>query len=96
LAAGAYGLDAHEFYRRTSVDPGHVRFCRARADKRIHAVDLRLTHFVDDRVEVHAALHGFVEHQYLFGPQPQPAPGYTTAVLTWSEARRLIEPTLDA
>jgi hypothetical protein len=67
-------LDGHDFYRRTGVDPAHVRFCRARADKRLHAVELGLIHFVDDRPEVHAALHGVVEHQYLFGPQAQPAP----------------------
>jgi hypothetical protein len=89
-------LDGHDFYRRTGVDPGHVRFCRARAEKRLHAAELEFTHFVDDRPEVHEALLGVVEHRYLFGPQEQPAPDDTTAVQSWPEARRLIEATLDS
>jgi hypothetical protein len=36
-----------------------------------------LTHFVDDRPEVDEALRGVVEHQYLFGPQEEPAPDDT-------------------
>ncbi len=87
-------LDGHDFYRRTGVDPGHVRFCQARVDKRLHAAELELTHFVDDRSEVHEALRGVVEHQYLFGRQARPAPDYTTPVQSWPEARRLIEATL--
>ena len=87
-------LQAHDFYNRTGVDPGHVRFCRERAEKRGHCEELDITHFVDDRVEVHAAIHGVVDHQYLFGPQPGPVPEYTTHVLTWPQARAHIEATL--
>jgi hypothetical protein len=87
-------LDGHDFWRRTGIDPGHVRFCRQRADKRGHCEELGITHFVDDRVEVHAAIHGVVEHQYLFGPQPGEVPPYTVPVLTWAQARREIEATM--
>jgi hypothetical protein len=55
-----------------------------------------LTHFVDDRPEVDEALRGVVEHQYLFGPQEEPAPDDTIPVQRWPEARRLIEATLDS
>jgi len=44
-----------------------VRFCRARADKRLHCLELGLTHFVDDRADVHAAIRGVVRFQYFFG-----------------------------
>jgi len=87
-------LRGHDFYRRTGVDPSHVRFCRERAEKRGHCQELDITHFVDDRVEVHAAIQGVVDYQYLFGPQAGPAPDYTTHVLTWPQARRHIESTL--
>jgi hypothetical protein len=89
-------LQGHDFYDRTGIDPGHVRFCRERADKRIHCAELAITHFVDDRVGVHEAIRDVVEHQYLFGPQSGPVPAYTTHVLSWPEVRRLIEVTLPA
>jgi hypothetical protein len=87
-------LRAHDFYNRTGIDPDHVRFCRERAQKREHCEELDLTHFVDDRPDVHAAIHGVVDHQYLFGPQDGPLPEYTTHVLTWARARAGIEATL--
>jgi hypothetical protein len=87
-------LDGHDFYRRTSLDAGHLRFCRERAEKRGHCEELGITHFVDDRVDVHTAIHGVVEYQYLFGPQAGPPPPFTTHVLTWPEARRHIESTM--
>jgi hypothetical protein len=86
-------LAHHDFYGRTGVAPSHVRFCRARADKRLQCAELGLTHFVDDRPDVHAAIHDIVEHQYLFGPQSVPAPDYTIPVDTWHALRRLIEST---
>lgn len=87
-------LQGHDFYRRTGIDPDHVRFCRERADKRGHCEELGLTHFVDDRVDVHEAIHGVVHHQYLFGPQTDPVPPYTSHVVTWPEARAQIEASL--
>jgi hypothetical protein len=87
-------LDQHEFYVRTAVAREYVRFCRERADKALHCAELELTHFVDDRPDVHTAIHGLVEHQYLFGPRRSAAPPYVTAVLEWPETRRLTEATL--
>ena len=89
-------LVAHDFFARTGVDPAHVRFCRARPDKRVHCTELGLTHFVDDHPGVHEALRGAVAYQYLFGPQPAPAPWYTRHAATWEEVERLVEESLAA
>jgi hypothetical protein len=83
-------LDAHDFYARTGLARDHVRFCRARADKRAHCLDLGLTHFVDDHPEVHAAIRGAVARQYFFGPQRQPVPDYGTHTLTWADVEQAI------
>ncbi|MGC5032988.1 hypothetical protein [Micromonospora sp. DT229] len=89
-------LAAHDFYRRTGVDPRQVRFCRARADKRAHSLDLALTHFIDDHPEVHAAIQGAVDHQYFFGPQRRPVPYYGHPTPTWAEVERLVIDSLRA
>lgn len=89
-------LDAHDFYRRSGVARDHVRFCRARVDKRTHCLDLALTHFVDDHPEVHAAIRGTVAHQYFFGPQRRPVPDYGRPAPTWADVERLVTTTLVA
>jgi tRNA(Leu) C34 or U34 (ribose-2'-O)-methylase TrmL len=87
-------LDGHDFYARTGLQPEHVRFCRTRPAKRLICLELELTHVVDDHPEVHNAVHGTVDHQYLFGPRtPPPA---ALPVLTWADAERLILDTLSA
>ena len=87
-------LDAHDFYRRTGLPSDQVRYCRARADKRIHCVELELTHFVDDHPEVHEAIRGAVQHQYFFGPQREPVPSYGVHTPTWPVALDLILDTI--
>jgi tRNA(Leu) C34 or U34 (ribose-2'-O)-methylase TrmL len=89
-------LDGHDFYGRTGMDPEHVRFCRQRPEKRIHCEQLRLTHFVDDRRDVHEAIRGVVQYHYLFGPQPHGVPDYVQHAPTWTVAGRLILGTLVA
>lgn len=81
-------LDAHDFYARTGLPPEHVRFCRKRPEKRDHCRELGLTHFVDDRPDVHEAIRGAVHHQYLFAAGP--APRGVTATPTWADAERAI------
>ena len=87
-------LAAHRFHERTGLPADHVRFCRTRPDKRIHCLELGLTHFVDDHPEVHAAIRGAVTYQYFFGPQRAPVPEYGWAAATWADVERLIERTL--
>jgi hypothetical protein len=88
-------LQAHDFYHQTGLPAVHVRFCRTRADKRLHCQDLGLTHFVDDHPEVHAAIRGTVDYQYFFGPQRQPVPGYGIHAPTWDDLQTLIPGTLN-
>src|SRR3989344_4246458 len=45
-------LVATDFFIRTGVNPFNVVFCIHRKDKAKMAEELRLTHFIDDRLEV--------------------------------------------
>jgi hypothetical protein len=85
-------LTHHRFPERTGIPLGHVRFCRARAQKAIHCAELGITHFVDDRAEVHAALDGVVAHRYQFGSSS--APDGIVPVPTWADAELAILATL--
>lgn len=87
-------LEAHRFFERTGVSSSNTRFCRKRSEKRQHCLDLGLTHFVDDHPEVHEAVRGAVEHQFFFGPQRKPVPGYGVHVPTWVDTRFAILATL--
>ena len=87
-------LDARDFWSRADVARDQVRFCRERAGKRAHCQELGLTHFVDDRPEVHDAIRGAVRFQYFFGPQRQPVPPSGIHVLTWAEALAAITASL--
>lgn len=87
-------LAGHGFHQRTGVPAEHVRFCRTRADKRLHCEQLALTHFIDDHPEVHAAIRGAVDHQYLFGARPGVIPDHVCAVPTWAHAEQMIIATL--
>ena len=83
-------LDHHDFYRRTGIARGNVRFCRRRADKAVHCAELRITHMIDDRLGVHTALRGLVPYLYLFGPQESEAPDWVRQTSTWADAERAI------
>jgi hypothetical protein len=89
-------LDHHDFYGRTGLPYGNVRFCRKRADKAEHCSDLGITHMVDDRLDVHRALRGLVPRLYLFGHQPEPAPDWVRHVRDWTEAETAITADIEA
>jgi hypothetical protein len=79
---------AHQrFFERVGLPADAVRFCRRRPDKRVHAVELGLSHFIDDRSDVLGALVGAVPHLYLFGAQTEPTPPFAKHVADWSVAR---------
>ncbi len=90
-------LDHHDFWSRTGIPGDNTRFCRERHEKAGHARDLGLTHFIDDKPDVHLALEGIVPHRFLFGPQrsPQSLSGVTD-VLTWPDALREVLARLDS
>jgi hypothetical protein len=77
-------LDHHDFAARTGIPRDHLRFCLKRPDKAVHCAQLGITHFVDDKLDVHQALRGIVPHRYLFGPQRTPPPGWVRPTLTWA------------
>lgn len=76
-------LHHHRFFERTGLRQDRVRFCRRREDKRAHAVELGLTHFIDDRIDVLEHLQGAVEHLYLFGAQTEAIPTWVRHVPDW-------------
>jgi hypothetical protein len=83
-------LDHHRFATRTGIPREHIRFCLRRPDKAVHCAELRITHFVDDKPDVHRALDGVVPHRYLFGPQRTPPPAGVRPTLTWAAAEAAI------
>jgi hypothetical protein len=85
-------LDHHRFFDRTGIARGHLRFCRRRDEKRAHADDLGLTHFIDDRVDVLSHLRGAVPRLALFGVQTGDIPGWVTHVPDWAALGRAIVP----
>ena len=83
-------LDHHDFYARTGVPRGNVRFCRKRADKAGHCTKLKITHMIDDRVDVHRALLDIVPCRYLFGRQKGPAPDWVRHTMTWADVETAV------
>lgn len=62
-------LDYHNFYDQTGILRNHVRFCRERHEKTGICKELKITHFIDDRLEVLSYL-ATVKNLYLFRPRP--------------------------
>jgi hypothetical protein len=76
-------LDHNDFYGRTGVPPGNVRFCRERAEKAVHCRELGVTHMIDDRLDVHRAIRYVVPHRFLFGPQDGDVPDWVVHTPDW-------------
>jgi len=83
-------LDHHDFAARTGIPRDNIRFCSKRPDKAVHCEDLGITHFVDDKLDVHRALRGLVTNRYLFGPQPTPPPTWVQHTMTWTAVEAAI------
>lgn len=77
-------LEHHDFYQRTGLPRGNVRFCRERTEKAIHCRELSITHMIDDRLDVHEAIRDVVPHLYLFGPQHGDIPDWVVHTPNWS------------
>ena len=76
-----------DFYDRTGLPRDHVRFCLQRPDKVGHCRQLKLTHFIDDRLDVLEYMRGTVPNLYLFGEQPRldHIPEWVVHVPDWQE-----------
>lgn len=84
-------LEFHDFYARTGMPRGNVRWCKKRADKAAHCAELEVTHMIDDRLDVHAHLRGIVPNLYLFGTQRTAvAPDWVIPVRSWAETEAAI------
>lgn len=83
-------LRHQQFFEQSGMRPDRVRFCRRRPDKRLHAEQLGLTHFIDDRADVLGYLRGAVEQLYLFGVQTHPIPDWVTPVVDWRAVERAL------
>lgn len=80
-------LQTHDFFELTGMPRTALYFCRERSEKRNRALELELTHFVDDRVDVLMHLKDVVEHRYLFGRHVQ-VPPWAVHVPDWPALQR--------
>ena len=80
----------HRFFERTGIDSGNVRFCLKRPEKAIHCRELGITHFIDDRTDVLAAMIDMVPNLYLFGPQRAAAPAGMRHVAGWGDVAQAL------
>lgn len=80
------------FSQQTGVPMENLRFCLQRPQKADHARQLRLTHFIDDRLDVLTVLRPLVPTLLLFGPQRRPIheSGWFQPAPTWDAVRRLL------
>ncbi|MGA7329331.1 MAG: hypothetical protein WBX25_33820 [Rhodomicrobium sp.] len=81
-----------DFYAATGLPSEHVRFCLDRPQKAEHCRQLKITHFIDDRLDVLEAMREDVSHLYLFGEQPrlEEIPNWTMHVADWEEATNAV------
>ena len=73
------------FHEITGLPVNNVRFCLERPQKAHHCKQLKITHFIDDRLDVLQHLNGLVPNLYLFGEQPKldVIPDWVTHVENW-------------
>jgi len=83
-------LDHQNFYERTGLPYGNVRFCRQRAEKAVHCRELGITHMIDDRLDVHQAIRELVPYRYLFGPQDIEIPDWVIPAPDWPAVETLL------
>ena len=68
-------LAHREFFGVTGIPADHLRFCRQRREKAPICLELGITHFIDDRLEVLGYLES-VPNRYLFRPDPREVERY--------------------
>ena len=83
-----------KFYEETGLGRTKVRFCRQRPDKAKICKQLRITHFVDDRLDVLEPMVGIVPNLYLFGEQREGTicPPWAVEVSDWTAVLDAIIP----
>ncbi len=92
-------LRAIHFHSLTRIPVDHAWFCLERREKSDICRELGVTHFVDDRLEIHGYLTG-VRHRFLFRPNEREIARHAAAlpsvvrVENWDDAEREILATL--
>ena len=86
-------LDRHRFFQATGIPYGQLRFCKERKEKAPICLDLGVTIFIDDRLDVLAHMQGIVPYRLQFGAAS--APEGILPVRDWDEAERTIAAILD-
>jgi hypothetical protein len=83
----ASGADQLVFFSRTDLQPDHVCFWLQREDKENICRELRITHFIDDRVHIMQILRRVVPRLCLFGePEGERGcPPWATFASSWPE-----------
>lgn len=81
-----------KFFAETGLPRGNLRFCLRRPEKAGHCKQLKISHFIDDRLDVLEHLRGVVPHLYLFGEQPhlECIPGWTKHVTDWQHTVEVV------
>jgi hypothetical protein len=83
-------LKHHDFHTQTGLPPERVRFCLERRQKAIHATELNLTVFIDDRLDVLQHLKGIVPRLIWFGEGAINPPSWVEPARDWSAVRGLL------
>jgi len=80
-------LRHHQFYALTHIPEERVVFCRYRKAKTRHCIELGISHFIDDRLDVLRYMRQSVNNLFLFGEQRNDhrhqALGWTIEVNNW-------------
>lgn len=91
-------MKANLFHEKTGVPVGRFHFCRHRGDKAPIARSLKLTHFIDDRLEVLDSMRGVVPNRILFSPYSSEmkrwilTAGPTILVFSWKDTIEWLAP----
>lgn len=94
-------LKHHDFFRKTSIPPENLHFCRERKNKAVICHNLGISHFIDDRLEVLSCLDQ-VPNLYLFKPNPDEIKRYeihlekVTRIESWEDLLKKIIPLSEA
>jgi len=85
-------LQKNNFFDYTALDKDNLIFCRQRADKLPLCQDLKITHYIDDRINIMQILKGTAPHLFLFGSKEKnhSARNWTTLVENWDEAHEAV------
>src|SRR3989344_2649808 len=69
-------LNDNDFYKRTGIMPNNVLFCHERHEKEKICRSNKITHYIDNRLEVLSYLVGTVPNLFLYQPDQKELDSY--------------------